>query len=133
MKQLTSRDVDVRVEPPVEGVVIVRVAGEVDLAAAPALRHCVDERDPGLRVLVLDLSGVRFFGAAGLSALVHIRGVAERLALRWAVVAPDVVSRPLRITGLDVGLPVCSTLVEALARVTHVASDIPGQPPCRER
>jgi anti-sigma B factor antagonist len=56
---------------PRPGSVVVAVTGEVDAYTAPALEVCLQSqaRQPGLRLLVVDLSGVTFLGAAGGTAL----------------------------------------------------------------
>ncbi|WP_019812021.1 STAS domain-containing protein [Saccharomonospora halophila] len=109
---------DIRIEGPVGGTAVVRVSGEVDLAGAPLLRRCLDDVPDGVRGVVLDLSGVVFFGAAGLSALGHVSTTAARRGVRRALVCPSVVLRPMRMTGLDVGMPVCADLAEALTVIT---------------
>lgn len=118
MEHLTSKSIDIRTESPVMGLVIVHVCGEVDIVAAPALRNCVDDQLRDVRCLVLDLTGTSFFGAAGLSVLVHAAELAARRAVTWAVVCPSVVLRPLQATNLDGRMPVCSDLDEAVAVVT---------------
>lgn len=109
---------DIRIEGPVGGAVVVGVSGEVDLAGAPLLRRCLDDLPDDVRGVVLDLSGVLFFGAAGLSALAHVSATATRRGLRRALVCPSVVLRPMRMTGLDVGMPLCADRAEALGMIT---------------
>ncbi len=109
---------DIRIEAPVPGTAVVRVSGDVDLAGAPLLRHCLDDAPDDVRGVVLDLSGVVFFGAAGLSALAHVSATAARRGVRRALVCPSVVLRPMRMTGLDAGMPVCADLAEALVVIT---------------
>ncbi|WP_026455357.1 STAS domain-containing protein [Saccharomonospora iraqiensis] len=111
---------DIRIEAPVAGTAVVRVSGEVDLAGALLLRRCLDDLPGDVRGVVLDLSGVVFFGAAGLSALGHVAATAARRGLRRALVCPSVVLRPMRMTDLDVGMPVCADRAEALAVITGV-------------
>lgn len=118
MDRGTRAGVDIRIEDPVGGTVIVRGSGEVDLAGAPLVRRCVDDRPDDVRAVVVDLSGVVFFGTANPSALGHVSATAARRCPRWALVCPSVVVRPMRVTGLDAGVPVCGNLVEALVLVT---------------
>ncbi|EHR62415.1 STAS domain-containing protein [Saccharomonospora cyanea] len=114
----TKDDVDVQVDRPVVGLVVIRVVGEVDILGAPKLRERVEAVLPGVRALVLDLSRTTFFGAAGLSVLVHTSALAERLRVRWALVCPAVILRLLRITDLDRELPVCADFAEAVLTAT---------------
>ena len=65
--------------------------------------------------LVLDLSGVEFFGTAGFSALhtVNVRCAAENVD--WAVIPSAAVTRLLRICDPDSALPICRTVDAALS------------------
>jgi anti-anti-sigma factor len=63
-----------------EGVVVVRVAGELDTAAAPALCGALDDvlARPGGRGCVVDLTGVTFLDCAGLHPVLRARAAACR-------------------------------------------------------
>ena len=105
----------VAVERPADDTAVVRVDGEIDMVTAPALENQVvallRERP---RVLVLDLTGVRFFSSAGLAvlALAH-RESDEGTELR--VVADDAaVLRPIELTGMTEDLSIRSSLKAAL-------------------
>lgn len=107
---------NVAVERPAADIAVVRVAGEVDMVTAPALESqvvaLVRERP---RLLVIDLTEVRFFSSAGLAvlALAH-RESDEGTQLR--VVANDpAVLRPLELTGLTEDLSIQSSLKAAIA------------------
>ncbi|MHA3701235.1 STAS domain-containing protein [Jatrophihabitans sp. YIM 134969] len=83
--------------------VTVRVAGELDMATAPALGAALDrlaERAPAL--VVVELSGVTFLGSAGLGVLVQARrdlaAAGSRLVLAKA---NDAVLRLFQITHLE--------------------------------
>lgn len=57
---------------------VVRVAGEIDMLTAPSLLVALlDEVDRSGGSVVVDLSAVTFFGAAGLNALLSGRKYAE--------------------------------------------------------
>jgi anti-anti-sigma factor len=74
--------------------VVVSVRGEVDASNGTDLAGYV-ERHLGIAgTLVLDLSGVEFFGAAGLTALRRIDLCCDRI--RWQLVASAAVRRVLR-------------------------------------
>jgi anti-anti-sigma factor len=106
---------NVVVERRAEGVAVVRVAGEIDMVTAPALESQV----VGLlaekpRMLVIDLTDVRFFSSAGLAVLALAHREADE-ATRLRVVAADpAVLRPLELTGLTEDLSIQPTLQSAL-------------------
>jgi anti-sigma B factor antagonist len=82
----------------VDGVCVVRVTGDVDFATAGRLRDALLTSAAGGRPVVVDLSGVAFLDAAGLSALVAgRRAAAGRLTV---VGATGIARRILDLTGL---------------------------------
>ena len=96
---------------------VITAHGELDAANAQefvdyALRHA-----PETERLVLDLSGVEFFGTAGFSALhsVNVRCAGEKI--QWAMVPSAAVTRLLRICDPDSALPISSSVDTALAAV----------------
>jgi anti-sigma B factor antagonist len=95
---------------------MVQASGEVDLSTAArlgaALRAGGDARPLG--PLVIDLTGIRFFSAAGLSQLDTIRRYCRERQLTLKVVATHrSVLLPMRITGLDVLFDIAPILEEA--------------------
>ncbi|MFI7446158.1 STAS domain-containing protein [Nonomuraea sp. NPDC049714] len=85
------------------GTVTVSVAGELDIATVDVLRtHLLQVLERAGGEVVLELSGLSFIDAAGLGALVALRGQARlhRTELLLAGV-PAPMARLLRITGLD--------------------------------
>lgn len=105
--------VTARQAPPDATVVTVR--GEVDLLTAPLLR---DRLLPLMRdTVIIDLAGVTFFAAAGLTVLVEARRTAEAAGIRLSLVAPTrQVLLPLTITGLAGMFDVAPGLTHALLR-----------------
>lgn len=98
-------------------VTVLTVDGEVDMRTAPVLadevgRHFdADDRGP----LVFDLSGVDFFGSAGLAILANAQARAtEQGTTVWVVAPSRTVSRSLEITGVDALLNVVHDLPTAL-------------------
>jgi anti-sigma B factor antagonist len=97
------------------GVHILRVQGELDLATADALyqrgraaiaRHA--------RLLLLDLRGLSFCDARGLSALVRMANDADAAGCRYGLIAPKPqVATVVRITGLGMRLRVFATIEQA--------------------
>ncbi|MFF5108758.1 STAS domain-containing protein [Streptosporangium sp. NPDC000509] len=100
--QLTSEHAD--------GFVVITVAGELDLATRPKLSvftQDVIDACPG--TVIIDLSGVTFIDACGLSALIAIRRHArERDTPLLLAGAPPVVLKLLKLTNLDASFTVVS-------------------------
>jgi anti-anti-sigma factor len=96
---------------------VITAHGELDAANAQqfvdyALRHA-----PQIECLVLDLSGLEFFGTAGFSAMhsVNVRCAGEKI--QWAMVPSAAVTRLLRICDPDSALPITSSVDIALSAV----------------
>ena len=97
-------------------VTIARLEGELDIATTPALRErLLSVFCPGVRLLVIDLSGVSFCDVSTLAVLVATQRRASRLGITVRLAAPrPQVAKLLRITGLDQCFTICVTLDEAL-------------------
>lgn len=107
-------DCFVRIE---DGIAVAELAGELDLARAPALREqLLGLLRPGSSRLILDLSQVSFCDASGLAVLVGTGRRARRLGgfQRLAAVPPHV-ARVLNLTGLHGHLPAFPTVQAAAA------------------
>lgn len=96
---------------------VIATHGELDAANAQqfvdyALRHAAH-----IDRLVLDLTGVDFFGTAGFSALhtLNVRCAAEKI--EWALAPSAAVTRLLRICDPDSALPICTSVETALSAV----------------
>lgn len=99
------------------GVTVAELAGELDIASAPALREqLLGLLRPGSSRLVIDLSKVSFCDASGLAVLVSTGRRAKLLGgfLRLAAVSPQA-DRALHITGLHRHLSVYPTVRAAIA------------------
>lgn len=95
---------------------VVRLGGELDVAAAPLLCAELDALvASGSSRLILDLDAVEFLDAAGLGALVHVRGTAMEHAgwVRLVRVRPAA-QRVLRLARLAGVLPVFASVELAL-------------------
>ena len=99
-----------------DGMVIVTVTGEIDLATAPTLETAVDEAiESGPAVLILDLSAVTFLASVGLQTLVVTH---DRMSPtgRFAVVADGpATSRPIQLIKLDEMVALYPTVELAVA------------------
>jgi anti-anti-sigma factor len=95
---------------------VITVRGEVDLNTCPLLSdrlHRVIHRSgPDL---IVDLTGVQFFGAAGVAVLVDVRSAAVTAEVGFRVVANTrAVLLPLSITGTDCLFDVFPDLLQAM-------------------
>ncbi len=101
----------------IDGESILHVAGEVDMATAPALRdaalHAIVNHGPSL---TLDLASVTFMDSTGLHVLVatyrRVRVHGGTFNLRNI---PEIVHKLLRVTGLDRVLLAPPTMPQAPA------------------
>lgn len=103
--------------------VVVTVAGDVDLNTADQLETglntaCLANLPP--RELLVDLSGVAFLGAVGLTSLVIADHRCQELGVAFRIVANHrAVLRPLEITGLSEIMRVVPTFPPHWARQQH--------------
>ncbi|WP_170211982.1 STAS domain-containing protein [Saccharothrix australiensis] len=93
-----------------DDVLVVSVAGEVDMDTAPRARAALQHP----AAVVLDLDEVTFFGSAGIQLLVDAHAMVEDLAV---VATRRPVLRPLEVTGLTEHLALCPSVDAALDRV----------------
>jgi anti-anti-sigma factor len=97
--------------------------GEIDQANAHTLaEYSLAHLARGCR-LILDLTGLEFFGAAGFSALHTISVSCANAGTDWALVPGAAVSRLLRICDADRLLPSVDSFSAALATLERSASD----------
>jgi anti-anti-sigma factor len=106
-----------------DGVAVLAVSGEIDLATIPAFEAAIADALAQRPVaLIVDLSSVEFLASAGLQALVATREKVGASA-GFAVVADGpATSRPIQLTGLEQILSLTSSLAEAKAAVTGPSS-----------
>ena len=111
-----EQQLSVAVSRPTEDIVVLHVAGEIDLLTANLLGERVREQFvPQNRVLVLDLTQVSFMGSSGLAEIVSAsQAEAAQLVL---VASSRAVLRPLEATGLLPMLTVYDTVDDAVASV----------------
>jgi anti-anti-sigma factor len=100
--------------------VVVTAHGELDASNAGQLADYVQRCAGHSQSVILDLSGLEFFGTAGFSALHTINVRCAGANMPWAVVPSKAVSRLLRICDPDHALP--------LARSTPAKPDQAEQP-----
>jgi len=99
---------------------VVAIAGEVDLVTAPAVRTALGQviDGNGLRLLVVDLSGVSFLDSTGIAAVAFaIRQSGDAgVLVRLCCVQPQVLG-VLEITGLAAHWPLFDSRAEAAVAV----------------
>ncbi|MEV0358789.1 STAS domain-containing protein [Nocardia sp. NPDC050697] len=99
-----------------EGATVLSVAGEVDLATAPALENAIDailgERPAAL---IIDLTAVSFLASAGMATLVAAHQRAGESTAIAVVADGPATSRQLKMTSLDQVFKLYATLDEAVA------------------
>jgi anti-anti-sigma factor len=99
--------------------VLVTAFGEIDAASATTLSESIERQLGGYRQLVLDLSGLTFFGTAGYSVLHRVHSRCLRGAVDWVLVPGKEVDRLLRVCDPDRILPTAPNIVSAVARLAR--------------
>jgi anti-sigma B factor antagonist len=92
---------DATLTRPYPDTVVLTVRGEIDTLTAPAFTAAIEELlSTSDKVLVMDLTEVRFLASSGLAALISAAHRAEDRGTRLRlVIASRAVRRPLEITG----------------------------------
>jgi anti-sigma B factor antagonist len=105
---------DVSVERLAE-TAIVRVSGELDIATTPTLRDVLEGLSGPCDRVILDLSSLRFMDSTGIRLAVteHQRATADGFDFVIAGAEGNVM-KILRLTGLDVVLPLAPDVASAL-------------------
>lgn len=96
-------------------VAIVSAHGDIDITNAHALSEYSLADLKRCRGLILDLTRLEFFGAAGFSELQRISVSCARAELDWVLVPGAAVSILLRICDPDNLLPAAATITAAMA------------------
>lgn len=102
----------------VQGVLVLRVVGEVDFVTVRRLREEVcTYLSSDYRGLVLDFTGVSFLAACGIGLLAEIADQARTKGMTLRLVAHSpVVLRVLEVTSADRLVPRASTVADAVAQ-----------------
>jgi len=98
-------------------VAIVSACGDIDGTNASTLTDYALMNAVGCRGLILNLSGLEFFGTEGFSALHRVSVRCARAEIGWMVVPGAAVSRLLRICDPHGSLPTVDTVGAALANL----------------
>lgn len=100
-------------------VVVLAVSGELDLLTTQELEKQLSSAlAPPNRVVVVDLSEVRFLGSAALSALLSSAESAGSNGIEFKLVAADRATlRPMEVTGISSNFTIFGSVDEALDEV----------------
>ena len=102
---------------------IVRLAGELDLATAPEVTEVLRGLEPGCERVILDLTGLEFIDSTGLRLAVTEHGRATTDGFEFVIAgAAGAVLKVLRLTGLDVTLPLAPDVASVLGDVSSNGS-----------
>jgi anti-sigma B factor antagonist len=120
-----EEEVGVRFETTAEvvnGVRVVAVRGELDIATSPQVRELLsDAATDRARPLVIDLMDCEFIDSTGLAALLHGAKPAQNGESHVAIASPSGdVRRMLELTAIDQTIPVFESLDQALTAVLAV-------------
>jgi anti-sigma B factor antagonist len=97
------------------GTAVVQVAGELDLASAPTLTDALRGLEQPCARVVLDLSRLTFIDSTGLRLALTEQRRAENDGFDFVLAgATEPILRVLRVTGLDVALPMAPDVASAL-------------------
>ena len=96
-------------------VLIVSANGELDAANSQEFVEYALQHTVAVKCLLIDLTGVEFFGTAGFSALHTLNVRCAEVGADWAMMPSKPVTRLLGICDPDATLPVAPTIETALA------------------
>jgi anti-sigma B factor antagonist len=97
------------------GTAVVQVAGELDLASARTLADALCGLEQPCDRVILDLSRLTFIDSTGLRLAMTEHRRAEMDGFDFVLAgATDPILRVLRVTGLDVALPMAPDVASAL-------------------
>jgi anti-sigma B factor antagonist len=114
MTDMTGPDFEVTVQRS-SGTAVVQPTGELDLESAQTLGDVLRGLEPPCDRVILDLSRLKFIDSTGLRLAVSEHRRAELDGFDFVVAgATEPVLRVLRVTGLDVMLPMAPDVVSAL-------------------
>jgi anti-sigma B factor antagonist len=100
-----------------DDVVVVSVAGELDMATAPQLQdEITDLLDRGYKQFVFDLDNLSFCDSTGLSVFIRTKNNCDEANGQVRLAAPQrAVLRVLQVSGLTEVLKIYPTAADALA------------------
>lgn len=108
---------------------VLRVAGEIDVYTAPALReHVIHLVDSGTLHLIADLRGVEFLDSTGLGALVaSLKRLRTHEGSLTLVTNTERILRIFRITGLNRAFALHPSVPDAITADQHWQTAVTGE------
>ena len=105
------------IESDSEPYTLVELAGEADVTNSDALREMLDtEVAKQPRMVIIDLSGLRFMDSSALHVILRANRVLDRQGGVLALASPrEPVAKMLRLTAADQLIPVYASVSEATA------------------
>lgn len=103
---------------------VLSVFGEIDAANISEFADYVSLHLPHLSELVLDLTGVEFFGTSAFSAMHTLSVQAAANGIDWKLVPSAAVTRLLRICDPDAVLPIEESVATALLLLKRDPSEL---------
>lgn len=94
---------------------VITVHGELDAANAPGLTHYATRHAIQADRIVLDLTGIEFFGTAGFFSLQAVHARCAEFDVDWVLVPSRAVTRLLQICDPRRTLPIRDTVSAGLA------------------
>jgi anti-anti-sigma factor len=95
---------------------IVHLAGELDIGTAPALAEALQSLERPCERIILDLTSLEFIDSTGLRLAVVEHGRSNMDGFEFVIAgATGPVLKVLRLTGLDVTLPLAPDVASVLA------------------
>jgi anti-anti-sigma factor len=107
---------------------ILTISGDIDARNIDRVSAYATRLVPVGNALLLDLSGVAFFAAQGISVLVAVGDACDEAESPWALVTSHAVDRVLRISEHDYILPVASSVPDGMqyfADLARVRQQVP--------
>jgi anti-anti-sigma factor len=121
-EQLTCHAAIFDTQWPQPSTAVVSARGELDAANGNSFVDYALRKPEQTQWLIIDLTGLSFFGSAGFSALHTLNVQCAGNDIRWALVPSLAVDRLLRICDPDSTLPIC---VDVPTAMTAVHNDPP--------
>lgn len=107
----------------VDGIHVLQIEGDIDLAVSPDLRRMLGDHTKARRpALVLDCTGVRYVDSSGLATLIEYVRNAQEFGGKFALASvSDRVRTVIELVRLHEFLPIHSTVADATAALASAA------------
>lgn len=102
-------------------VTVVTISGEIDVSNVEDVTAYAFRSVLVGNALLLDMSGVEFFGVRGISLFVALEHACRGTGLPWALITSPAVERVLRLSGQKDAMPVANSARTAMQYFAYVA------------